>query len=196
MKYLKKIIVLIIPFLQLVAFLSCSRSTKTFVREQAPGGFYEIQLLNGDTFCVPPHLKNHDNAPLKKGMFIHYHTMDDSIEDFFAVEGIGIINPHVHECVDNDTFMLIDQKSEDSVFGKYIRIYYNDTNFYSRREYDTVTKWKDEWLIMQNSNKHSFWIIGIKSADVYGPFTFDDYLTKKKELGIPATLKLEYETQR
>lgn len=196
MKYLKQTIVLIVPFLQLVALLSCSRSTDTFVKQQSTDGFDEIILLNGDTICVPPHLQKRDNAPLRKGMFIHYHKMDDSIKDFFAVEDIGIIEPHVHECVENDTFMLIDQKSEDSVFGKYTRIYYNDTCFFSRREYDTVTNWTDRHLMMQNSNKHSFWIIGIKTADVYGPFTFDDYLTKKNELGVPATLKLKYETQK
>lgn len=192
-----KILFLVVLFIpQLGAFQAClklTRSTDIFIKEQGVEGFDEIVLYNGDTLCVPPHLKNYDNAPLQKGMFIHYHISDDSIRVFFAAEGTSIIRAPVHEYVKDSSYMLIDQKPMDSVFGKYIRKYYNDTNYYVMREYDTVSNYKNHKLMMENSKIHSYWIVGIKTADVYGPLTFDKFEEKKKELRVPESLKLQSE---
>lgn len=187
------LLVLLLLLVELQACFKLTRSSDTFIKQQGEGGFTEIALFNGDTFCVPEHLRNRENAPKHKGMIIHYHITDDSIRDFFAEEETGIINPHVHECVKDSSFMLIDQKPMDSVFGEYIRIYYNDNDYLFRRKYDTMGNYNGTMLMMENSNIHSYWIIGIKTADVYGPLTFDQYLSKKDELGVPEDLKLKCE---
>lgn len=198
MNTITKFFFLIVLFLQFAAFPSCLRltkSTKTFIKEQGEGGFDEIILWNGDTLCVPEHLKNYDKAQTKKGLFIHYHITDDSIRLFFAVEGTSIIPPHVHEYVEDNSFMLIDQKPMDSVFGEYIRINYNNTDYLVRRRYDTIDNYNGTMLMMENSKIHSYWIVGIETADVYGPFSFDQYLKKKNELRVPEKLKLKCERQ-
>lgn len=42
-----------------------------------------------------------------------------------------------------------------------------------------------------------YWIIDKKNKpDVYGPFTLDDYLTKKRELEVPKNLRLKCEKNR
>lgn len=196
MNALKKIFFLIVFLLQLVSFQSCLRSTRstdTFITEQGEGGFTEIVLFNGDTLCVPEHLRNRENAPKRKGMIIHFHIADDSLRDFFAEEETGIIHPHVHEYVKDSSFMLIDQKPLDSILGKYIRIYYTESNYYSIREHDTVDNIDDLFLMIMNSNIHCYWIICVKTADVYGPYSYNDYMAKKKELGVPEQLKLTCE---
>lgn len=185
-----KCLVLTNVLLQLILFRTCSKSKDTFIREQDEEGFYEIQLLNGDTSCVPPYLEKYDNAHPEKGMFIHYHITKDSIYDFFNVEGTCIIKSHIHNYVKNDTFMLIDQKPIDTIFGTFIEIYYNDTDYLYKRKYDTVDNERDRLQLLNDSHTHYFWIIGIKTADVYGPFTFEDYLVKRKELGVPNNLQL------
>lgn len=38
-----------------------------------------------------------------------------------------------------------------------------------------------------------YWIINKNNSEVYGPLLFDNYLAKKKELGVPETLKLKSE---
>jgi len=38
-------------------------------------------------------------------------------------------------------------------------------------------------------------VFAVVGADVYGPMSFDDYLAKKKELGVPNSLKLKCEKQ-
>ena len=152
-------------------------------------------LFNGDTLCVPEHLKNRENAPRRKGMFIHYHYAEDSISDFFAVEGIGVVKPHIQGHIKNDSFILIDQKPLDSILGDYVCIYINEKYFYYRRAYDTVCNYDDRLSMIHNSDIHCFWIIAIKTADIYGPFSFEEYLDKKKELKVPDSLVLEYERQ-
>lgn len=196
MNTLIKLFFLIVILLQLAVLPSClglTRSSDIFITEQGEGSFTEIVLFNGDTLCVSEHLKDHENAPKRKGKIIHFHITDDSIRDFFAAEGTEIIHPHVHENVKDDSFMLIDQKPMDSVFGKYVRLYYNDTDYLFKRKYDTISNYNGTMSMMENSNIHSYWILVIKTADVYGPLTFDQYLTKKDELEVPEDLKLKCE---
>lgn len=65
-----------------------------------------------------------------------------------------------------------------------------------------VNKSKDYILVGQNkqqkdSNEKTkvfyFWIINKQSSGVYGPFVSDEYENKKKELGVPESLKLKCE---
>lgn len=186
-------ILLVVALLQTIASRTCSRSTDTFVTEQGEGGFTEMILFNGDTFCVPEHLRNRENAPERKGKIVHFHITDDSIQDFFAVEGARVISPHINYYVEDSMYLLIDQKPLDSVLGKYVCFYLSDTDLYYGREYDTVNNHDARVLMMQNSDIHCYWIIRKKTADIYGPLSFDQYLTKKEELGVSKDLKLKYE---
>lgn len=43
---------------------------------------------------------------------------------------------------------------------------------------------------------HDFWIVNQNTSDVYGPMSFEQYLAKKKELGVPENLQLKYEKER
>lgn len=63
---------------------------------------------------------------------------------------------------------------------------------------------KDEKYILigQNKQQHDldyetkvyyYWIINKHSSSVYGPYTLDKYLAKKKELDVPESLKLKSE---
>lgn len=194
MNRVKKCLLLVVTCF-LVTTITCTRSTDTFVTEAGEGGFTEMILFNGDTIFVPEHLKNRENAPRRKGMFIHYHLTEDSIKDFFAVEGAGIILPHIQDIVKNDDYMLIDQKPLDSILGPYTRKYYNENDYYYIREYDTINNLEGTISMVEKSNIHCFWIIAIKTADIYGPFSFEAYLDKKKELKVPDSLVLEYERQ-
>ena len=49
--------------------------------------------------------------------------------------------------------------------------------------------------MIEDSPIHLYWILNTKTADVYGPYSFDDYIRIKKELGVPETLKLKCEKQ-
>jgi len=44
---------------------------------------------------------------------------------------------------------------------------------------------------IKNSKIHMYWIIKHKTNDCYGPFKWDEYMKKRKELGVPKELKLK-----
>lgn len=65
-----------------------------------------------------------------------------------------------------------------------------------------VAKDRDYILVGQNQQqtdlKHKtavyyYWIINKNNSEVFGPLTFDEYMVKKKELGVPKDLKLKCE---
>ena len=41
-----------------------------------------------------------------------------------------------------------------------------------------------------------FWIVVKMSSDIFGPLSFEQYLEKKKELGVPERLRLKYEKEK
>lgn len=41
-----------------------------------------------------------------------------------------------------------------------------------------------------------FWVVVKNTSDVYGPMSFEQYLAKKKELGVPDRLRLKYEKDK
>jgi len=44
---------------------------------------------------------------------------------------------------------------------------------------------------LKDSKIHYYWIINKKTDDIYGPLNWNEYLQKRKELGVPKKLKLE-----
>lgn len=65
-----------------------------------------------------------------------------------------------------------------------------------------VTKDRDFIVVGQNKQQddlsyktkvHFYWIINKNNSEVFGPLTFDEYMVKKKDLGVPKDLKLKCE---
>lgn len=65
-----------------------------------------------------------------------------------------------------------------------------------------VAKDRDYILVGQNQQQtdlkyktavYYYWIINKNNSEVFGPLTFDEYMVKKKELGVPKDLKLKCE---
>jgi len=42
---------------------------------------------------------------------------------------------------------------------------------------------------------HQYWIMVVKTADIYGPLSYEDYLDMKKQLGVSSTLMLKREKE-
>ena len=45
------------------------------------------------------------------------------------------------------------------------------------------------------SNFNQFWILKVKNDSLLGPFQKAEYLKKRKEIGIPDNLKINYSTE-
>lgn len=48
----------------------------------------------------------------------------------------------------------------------------------------------------KDKSVYYLWIVDKQTSDVYGPMSFEQYLAKKKDLGVPEKLQLKYEKER
>lgn len=188
----------------MVLFVSCNRPR--IVVEHSTEGFDVVKVYRGDTVC--PIIWQGKIAVVdstgnpREGRFFYYHENDSIIKRFICCDKTyagEIIDGHIDDYIYDSTFLLMDQKPVDSILGKHIRIYYdkNDSsNYYYRREYDTCQRYTETIMMLHLSNIHQYWIIDKTTQDVYGPLSFEDYLKKKAELGVPSTLMLKREKQK
>ena len=158
-------------------------------------GCKDVHLCKGDTIAWT---RTSPCSSEQLGTFFHYHQ-GDSIKTIFLWADTWyyptIIEGHIVDYSYNDDYLLADQKPLDSIWGKYINIYRSDGSFgYSRREYDTINHYdKRRKQLEDTPTTHQYWIMVVKTADVYGPFSYEDYLIMKQQLGVPPTLKLKWE---
>ena len=196
-------ITIIITAIIMVLLVSCNHNNDKFsIGYGASDHDYgkNIHLIYGDTteLISDPY---HPDAIYKcTGKYFYYHEGDSVAARFIQSQTYlygTIIGEHICDCTRDNTFLLADQQPLDSILGEYIRFYHEDgsPNYYSRREYDTIGNYTEKRKMIEDSPIHLYWILNTKTADVYGPYSFDDYLRIKKELGVPETLKLKREKQ-
>ena len=196
-------ITIILTAIIMVLLVSCNHNNDKFsIGYGASDHDYgkDIHLIYGDTIerISDPY---HPDAIYKcTGKYFYYHKGDSVVERFIQSQTYlygTIIGEHICDCTRDNTFLLADQQPLDSVLGEYIRFYHEDgsPNYYSRREYDTIGNYTEKRKMIEDSPIHLYWILNTKTADVYGPYSFDDYIRIKKELGVPETLKLKCEKQ-
>jgi hypothetical protein len=190
-KHISKITIFFAAII-MVLLVSCNRPKYNVYCYQNEQGFNEIMLTKGDTI-------GWNFNQYMEGKYYHYHK-GDTIVTHFVFSGDSwmhgtVISGHISDYIQDDSFLLADKKPLDSILGKYIRIVTKNNNVYSRREYDTINKYGANVKMLEESPIHQYWIIVKTTADVYGPFSYEDYLKMKKELGVPETLKLKREKQ-
>ena len=183
------------------AFLnSCNMPLCKIAQEQGREGVEEIRLFHGDTESWVPSM-NPNYQHLLRGRFFHYHPHDDTVYTKFVMESgpdYGtIITGHIDESVKDSVFLLADRKPLDSIFGplQTLPCPFDSSLFHYGRPGDPLTTLDEKWQIINNSRYHDYWILNMETSDVYGPLSFEDYLKKKKDLGVPEKLKLKCEKQ-
>lgn len=66
---------------------------------------------------------------------------------------------------------------------------------------DTIYKIKERLNYNEQMNKiycskyNQFWILKIKNDSLFGPFSKEEYLKKRQEIGVPKSFKIDYSTQ-
>lgn len=189
----------ILLFILISLLVSCSLPLDEIAQEQASEGVEEICLFYGDTECW---VCTGDPAiqQLSKGRYFHYHPTDDTVFTLFVMElrsGCGtIISGHIVESVKDGTFLLADRKPLDSIFGplQTLPCPFDSSSTFLGRPKEPLSDYDDHWDMIHNAQYHDYWILNLKTSDVYGPLVFDQYLKKKEELGISDGLKLKCET--
>lgn len=182
----------------MILMSGCDMPLCEIAQEQGSEGVEEIRLFYGDTESWVPSM-NPNYQHLRRGRFFHYHPNDDTVYTKFVMESgpdYGtIISGHIDESVEDSFFLLADRKPLDSVFGplQTLPCPFDSNSTYLGRPNEPLTNYNDYWEMINNSQYHDYWILNMKTSDVFGPLCFDDYLKKKKELVVPETLKLKFE---
>ena len=185
-------------FIITTLFSGCNTTSCEIAQEQGAEGVEEIRLFHGDTESWV-RSGNPNIQHLCSGRFFHYHPNDDTAYSWFIMEsgsGYGtIISGHINESVKDSSFLLADRKPLDSVFGplQTLQCPFDSNSTFLGRPKEPLTNYDDYWEMINNSQYHDYWILNLKTSDVYGPLSFDHYLIKKEELGVPEKLKLKCE---
>lgn len=181
----------------LLSLSSCNHYNIGVDASDEEPGYNAVLLYRGDTIMCSPSNTNQEEFT---GKCFHYHEGDSVRTEFLLSRSwryATIIKGHIVDYSRNDDYLLIDQKPIDSILGEYITHYYDDGSFwYEMREYDTIGNYKKKMKMIEDSPIHQYWILNIKTADVWGPFSYEKYLDMKKQLGIPPTLMLKAEKYR
>lgn len=158
-------------------------------------GYDALVLLKGDTVTMAR--MNEYRTCEAEGKFFHYHKPDGNVETKFLWSHyrMWVIPCFVAEYEENYEFLIADQKPLDSILGKRKSVY-DENGFFVRsfRPNDQRNPMLNDKMLNE-SPIHQFWIIALCTADVYGPLSYEDYVKKRIELGVPPDLKLKCEEQ-
>ena len=124
---------------------------------------------------------------LKKGILVKYYSNSSKVDTFLLCKEDIIIDSYIEDFNFDNTFILVDQKPIDSIFG--VTKEYFDKNHvpYLMRIKEPTKK------ALNESNFHQYWIINKLKDNIYGPFNKKEYYLKKRELGITDNLRLKFE---
>lgn len=152
----------------------------------------DVHLIKGDTIIWTP------TSPCSRevlGKFFHYHNGDSVRTELLWNTNewcAPIIEGHIVDYAKNDCYLLADQKPLDSILGGYVHDSHG--RYQGKREFDTTMNYnKLRKQLEDTPTTHQYWIMVVKTADVYGPFSYEDYLDMKQKLEVPQTLKLKRE---
>jgi len=164
-----------------------------FFRGETYNGAKCLGIYRGDTVIMYP--KNQWVTCETEGKFFHFHKSDGIVETkFIKCDYNGFIVPHYVSDFKGDLeFMIADQKPLDSIFGKEIAVYDENGKFLRRIRPNDPHNLKIEYQMLDESPIHQFWIIALRTADVYGPLSYEEYIQKRTELGVAPELRLKCE---
>ena len=186
----------LIIFLLMMLMSGCDMPLSEIAQEQDAESVEEIRLFHGDTESWV-RTANPNYQRLCRGRFFHFHPKNDTVFTWFITEsGYGtIISGHVVESIEDSIFLLADRKPLDSIFGplQTLPCPFDSSSTFFGMPKEPLTNCDDYWEMINNSQYHGFWILNMKTSDVYGPLSFDQYLIKKEGLGVPKGLKLKCE---
>lgn len=171
----------------LTCFYSCEMLDKDYggyVLSENPEYGNELALSFYDTSAY--HQWENGSRSLHKGVFLKY-VYDNKIDTLFVWEGSTVIEAHINDIKYDNNYIIVDQKPLDSIWGPIINADYAPIR---KKQFENA---RDAINFLENSNIHNLWIINKDLKKVYGPFTKQEYLQKRKELRIPAELQLDFE---
>jgi len=174
-------------FILLILTSSCSLKTSYFGEdyEFSENSEYgeDIVVNRADTTFY--HAWGNGRKTLQKGVLVKFHNSQNEIDSSFIWKGSPVILSYIDEVKFDSLFIIVIQKPLNEIWGDF----FTDTNDTYRRS-NMPNKSQIAIKKLKDSKIHYYWIINKKTDDIYGPLNWNEYLQKRKELGVPKELKL------
>jgi len=179
----KNILFVIAVILLIVSCNHINEYNRGYYLEQNPEMGDMIVLFREDTSFYRYLGSNNEKRILQKGTVMQYHY-NGAVDTVRKWGPSSVIKSHVNRKISDETFILVEQKPLDSIFGEIVRV----NNGLSRPNMPKLNADADKML--DDSNIKKYWIINKKTDDIYGPYSWEYYQQKRRELLIPEDLKL------
>lgn len=178
---------LIFILILLGSLYSCKMGIKDYggyILSENPEYGEDLTLSYADTSVY--HQWENGSRSKQNGVFLKYIS-SKKIDTLFIWVGSTVIGAYINDINYDSTFLIVDQKPLDSIWGTMINI---DSTPKREKQFNNA---REALSCFENSNIHNFWVINKKLKEVFGPFKKYEYLKIREELKIPHNLKLKSE---
>lgn len=155
-----------------------------------------IFLCKGDTTLM---LRRSGKIKKTKGKYFNFHNSNGIVETKFVwsedgfAAGYEVVPTYVADYKTDIEFMIVDQKPLDDILGKYQNYYDEELGHGVYGRPKDPHNLEIKYQMLDESPIHQFWIIALRTADVYGPLSYEEYIQKRIELGVAPELRLKCE---
>ncbi len=112
---------------------------------------------------------------LKPGIKIRFHYPNGSTKDLLLEKGTAIISSFINRVGFDSSFILVEQKPLDSIWGNNLE------------KPGNLNKAKEKLL---KSKIYNYWIIDKRTDEVYGPYSWKGFKKQCALLGVSKDIKL------
>jgi hypothetical protein len=178
----------LVGLLMFFLFFSCnnykSEHNGYFLAEEPEYG-HRLAVERHDTLFYRYVGSNNEKRILQKGLILNYHLPDGTINKQYSWGEGSVVGGCIVRYGVDDSFFIVEQKPLDDVFGQLKNI----SNTLTRnREPSTVFEMEK---MLNQCDCSKFWIVNIKTDDIYGPFNFEEFNHNKNKLGVSDKLNFK-----
>ncbi len=173
-----------IIYIILISLVSCTQNdscNKFLVTSDTEYG-KTLVLDYSDT--IGNHVWEDGTITQHQGVYLIFHD-NEEFDTLFVVEGANVIKSDIYNIKSNDSFIIVDQKPLDLIFGM---ITSTDTSPY--RPHKPKDSWETE-RIMNQTQMHRYWIISKATKNIYGGYSKEKFSAQCEELGLPDNMSFE-----
>ena len=119
------------------------------------------------------------------GAVLKYHSFDGKVDSVYSWGGSSVIGSCIVKYGIDNIFFIVEQKSLNDVFGELKSV---GNGLKRDKKPSTI---REMQKMIKNCDCSKFWIVNKYTDDIYGPYTWDEYIQKRKELGVSKKLVLK-----
>lgn len=180
---------LLIGICILFLIVSCDSNNKTnngYMLAENPEFGDKLIINREDTSFYRYVGSNNEKKILQKGVVLKYHSFNGDVDSIYSWGGGEVISSCIVKYGIDSTFFIVEQKPLNDIFGKLENV---GNELLRNNKPINILGMK---IMLKDCNCSKYWIINKLTDDVYGSYKWEEYVQKRKELGVSEELILKY----